>query len=369
MSLAVGVGGRLVFSHDGRRRRVPASNQKLLLSFALLDRLGPDHRIPTSALGGKLEDGTLKGDLWLIGHGDPTLTRAAPSYWGDITSPTIAELAKRVKESGVTEIDGRVMGATDFFAHDFDVPGWQPYVPDRYVQLPSSLALDGNYMVGHRPERAVARALSKSLEDVGVRVGGLPGWGKRPGGLSRLATVRSRPLIEIVSYMNRTSNNFFAEMLGKLLGAEVFGPDGTIAKGARAIKAWTRGSGVRAAVYDSSGLSYKNRVSTQALVKLLGRVEGKTWGRALRTGLAAPGEGTLRYRLAGLSVRAKTGSLFNGASALSGWVRPAGGERWVEFSILDQDAPQAIEDRIVGVISRAHIRRPPLQRSTCSTQP
>lgn len=358
LGLAAGIGGRVAFVHDGATRRVPASNQKLLLSLALFDRFGPDHRIPTRAAVHKVDGGTVLGDLWLIGRGDPTLTAAEPGYWGDLEATTLASLARRIKRSGVTRIGGGVMGATDYFAHDFAAPGWQPYVPDRYVRLPSSLSINGNNTVGGRPEFVAAAALTKQLERMGVRVAEPPGAGESPAALTPLVEVRARPLREVVAFMNRSSDNFFAEMLGKRLGADVYGPPGTIEKGARAIEAWVRANGARVTAHDSSGLSYRNRISPRTVVGLLGVARSKPWGKDLRDGLPGPGEGTLRYRLQGLDVRAKTGSLFNGASTLSGWVRSTRSGRWVEFSILGRNVLTRIEDRLVRIISRAHIRLP-----------
>ena len=370
VGLAVGIGGRIVFAHNGAKPRVPASNQKLLLSLALFDRLGPGHRIPTRAAARAVDGETVAGDLWVIGRGDPTLTAADPGYWGDLRATTLTELAGQIGRAGVTRIEGRVMGADDYFAHDIEAPGWQAYVPGRFVPLPSSLVLNGNNAVTGTPERAVATALTRQLERIGIKVGGRPGAGKPPARLTPVAEVRARPLREIVAYMNRTSNNFFAEMLGKRVGADAFGAPGTIEKGARAIHEWVRAHGARAATNDSSGLSYTNRVSPRDVVRLLSVAVSKPWGRALRDGLPGPGEGTLRSRLHGLDVRAKTGSLFNGASSLSGWVRSTGTRRWVEFSILGGGVPKGIEDRVVRIIARASIRvpaRPPVH--ACGRSP
>lgn len=372
MGVAVGVGGRALYAAGGRKPRVPASNQKLLLSMALLDLLGPGHRIPTRVTGAKIDAETMTGDLWVAGGGDPTLTDHDPGYWGDLRATTLARLAVRIKRSGVERIAGRVMGSGDFFGNDLDAPGWQPYVPWRYVQPLSSLALKGNNAGFDHPARAVAAALTKELEKIGVPVAGDAGAGTPPARSSEVATVRSPPLAEILSYTNATSNNFFAEMLGKLLGARALGPPGTIAKGARAIEAWARANGVPAVAHDSSGLSYANRVSASGVVKLLGVAESRPWAEALRAGLPAAGEGTLGSRLSELRVRAKTGTLFNGASALSGWVRSARSGRWIAFSILSRDVAKGVEDRVVRIIARAAIRAPGATRRVslrCSSRP
>jgi D-alanyl-D-alanine carboxypeptidase len=66
---------------------------------------------------------------------------------------------------------------------------------------------------------------------------------------------------------------------------------------------------VNLVAHDASGLSYRNRISTRGMVRLLGAAEKAHWGRTLRASLAAPGQGTLENRLAGVGVRARTGTL------------------------------------------------------------
>jgi D-alanyl-D-alanine carboxypeptidase len=75
--------------------------------------------------------------------------------------------------------------------------------------------------------------------------------------------------------------------------------------------------------------------------------------------LPSPGEGTLARRLAGLRLRAKTGTLFvRPASALSGFVRNAAGAT-LAFSILTSGyrsgEAEPIEDAIVRILARAPI--------------
>jgi D-alanyl-D-alanine carboxypeptidase/D-alanyl-D-alanine-endopeptidase (penicillin-binding protein 4) len=336
---------------------VPASNQKLLLAMALFDNLGQDFRIPTIAAARRPRGSVLEGDLWVVGRGDPTLTDHQPWFWGSsVRATTLADLAARIKSAGIETIDGRIMGATGYFAHDLFAPGWQPYVARQYVELPASLSMNGNFSGTARPERAVAAALGRELERAGVTVRGSAGSGKPPAVLTRVAAVRSVPLAKIVAFMNQTSNNFFAEMLGKLLGATRYGPPGTIRSGARAVESWVRSRGLDTVAHDSSGLSYKNRVSARTMVRLLALAEGSPWLRALRSGLPAAGEGTLLSRLSGVNLRAKTGTLFNGASALSGWIRRPEGRGWIEFSILGHGTPKTLEDGIVRVLARAPMR-------------
>jgi D-alanyl-D-alanine carboxypeptidase len=160
---------------------------------------------------------------------------------------------------------------------------------------------------------------------------------------------------DLLSVALQSSSNFYAEVLGKLLGAATYGAPGTIASGAAAVEAWASGHGVSVRAFDSSGLSYRNRVSPSGMVRSLLQAQREPWGDELRAALPGPGEGTLNGRLSGLEVRAKTGSLFDGTVTLSGWLRPSGARRWLAFSIMSSDGGGAV-DSIVNALDRSVAR-------------
>jgi D-alanyl-D-alanine carboxypeptidase/D-alanyl-D-alanine-endopeptidase (penicillin-binding protein 4) len=305
--------------------------------MTLFDTFGPDHRIRTSVAASGVTASAVR-NLWILGRGDP-----------GVTSRTLAALARKVAGAGITRVRGRVFGSTGYFRRDWDAPGWNDEARD-YVNRPTALVFERNG--DDDPERLAAKALTSELETLGVRVGGRPGAGRPPTGLETIASVESPPLQRLVTKMLRPSDNFVAETLGKGLGAEARGVPGTIAKGAAAIQAWTDGHGAGFTLNDSSGLSYANRVTAVGIVRLLWFAEDQTWGPDLRRALPTGGQGTLRHRLRGIDMRAKTGTL-DDVSALSGWVRSGSGG-WVEFSILSygmsKTTASAVEDRVVEVL-------------------
>ena len=83
--------------------RIPASVEKLFTTSAALLRLGPSATLTTRAVVGPdavIEpDGTLRGDLVLVGGGDP--------FFGDASA---AQLAKSVRAAGIRRIAGAVVG-------------------------------------------------------------------------------------------------------------------------------------------------------------------------------------------------------------------------------------------------------------------
>lgn len=357
VGVSVRVDGRNIYRHRDRQRRVPASNQKLLLSMALLDELGPNFRFRTIAAG-SLQLGVVQGNLWILGRGDPTVTGGGKYKKTLPFRPTkLGRFARSIKRAGVTKVDGSVMGSTGYFARDWYAPGWKPSFPVEEVPLPSALTFNGNESGDDHiadPERRVAASLTKKLRSIGVKVAGPPGAGEPPVKLDRIAAIRSRLLTRMMTYMNRRSSNFFAEVFGKRLGLERFGAPGTIAKGARAIRTWAAAHEVELFSYDSSGLSYSDRASPRGIARLLDVVEDEPWGKELRATLPGPDQGTLEDRLRGVRVRAKTGTLTN-ISTLSGWVYMERVDRWANFSIMSDGMSKAtaaaIEDRIVRILA------------------
>ncbi len=347
VSVAVGRNGTFLYRHEATTRRAPASNEKLLLSMAILDELGPGFTISTNASAATFQGGVVAGDLWILGHGDPTVDKAR-----------LSALAHRLVAAGLTQVTGSVRGSVGYFRHDWWAPGWRRSFPGTEVSLPTALTFDGNRFRGRattHPELLAAKFLTKRLRDMGVRVAGKARAGVAPQGLTDIASITSPPLAQVLHAQNVWSINWYAEELGKLLGATASGAPGTIAKGAAAIDGFAAGDGVSVSAFDSSGLSYDDRVTAQGLVDLMWKADVSSWGTALRASLPKPGQGTLAFRLPGLTVRAKTGTLTS-ISALSGWVRLQDG-RWAEFSILDRGMPKSrsifIEDRIVGIVANS----------------
>jgi D-alanyl-D-alanine carboxypeptidase/D-alanyl-D-alanine-endopeptidase (penicillin-binding protein 4) len=348
ISVSVVERGRLVYAHAGNVRRPPASNEKLLLSMALLDRFGPTYRIPTSIRGPRPVHGAAAGDLSLVGHGDPELDDAA-----------LRRLARKLRAAGIRAVRGSIIGVTSTFTRERWAPGWHP-IALNFIALPTALTFDAN--VGPAgfvfdPEKRAATALTTELRALGVHVNGRPrARSERSPSGPLLAAIGSAPLREILHRQNHDSLNLDAELLTKMLGAAVFGPPGSIANGAQAIQRWARRHGVAAVAHDGSGLSYTNSISTNGITRLLAAANATRWAAALRSSLPTAGQGTLAGRLSGLRVRAKTGTLLQQVSALSGWIWLDKSGQWAEFSILSRGLAKTqalrLEDRLVALIAK-----------------
>lgn len=359
MSVHVRYGGGHLYSHDARNRRIPASNEKLMLTMALFDALGPDHRIETDAGARRVRKGVVRGDLWIRGRGDPSLSKggghAAVLKFG---ATRINALVRKLKKAGIKRVNGDVMGSTRLFARDWNAPGWKSFFNETEVGLPTALTLNGNVYRGHytkRPELILAKLFKKRLRKAGIAVRGSAGKGRPSLEVETIASIDSVPLGVLARFMNRVSSNFFAETLGKLLDLRLTGPPGRISGAARAIRRWASDAGVDVKAFDSSGLSYDNRISPRGLVKLLEVAEDHDWIGALRHGLPKGGQGTLEERFPHVRLRAKTGTL-ESVSTLSGWVWLRREKSWAQFSIMsrgfDKSRAVELENKIVRLLSR-----------------
>ncbi len=187
-------------------------------------------------------------------------------------------------------------------------------------------------------------AFAEALRAQGVEVGDGVSVGPTPDGASSLASRQSAPVSQLIHALGKYSDNFVAEMLFRVIGAERHRP-GRSEDSVAAVREALDAAGVsteRLTIVNGSGLFDGNRVAAQSLADLL-RVAYRdpTVGHELVASLAIGGvDGTLRRRLRDLPaprvVRAKTGTL-NGVIALSGYVLGPTPERVYAFSFLAND--------------------------------
>jgi D-alanyl-D-alanine carboxypeptidase/D-alanyl-D-alanine-endopeptidase (penicillin-binding protein 4) len=212
------------------------------------------------------------------------------------------------------------------------------------IRVSGSLPLDfqGDYtrVPVENPHLYAGEVLREQLEKAGIAFD-RPG-AARTGTAPRISVLirdyPSPPLSEIIRYMNKNSDNFYAEMLIRVLGLEEKGV-GTAQAGTEAINAYLRQLGLdfRPDLVDGSGLSRKDQLSAEELVQLLIAVSRSSVAAPFTDSLPVAGvDGTLGSRMrntaAANNLRAKTGSLTD-VSALSGYVRTKDGERLV-FSMI-----------------------------------
>jgi serine-type D-Ala-D-Ala carboxypeptidase/endopeptidase (penicillin-binding protein 4) len=346
--------GRAVYGHNAGKPLHPASNEKLTVALTALDRLGPNFRIETKVLGKGALAGTIwQGRLILKGYGDPSLSRS-----------DLARLATQVRNLGITAVTGAIVGDESYYDKQRTGPGWRAsYYKEESPPL-SALIVDRARVgrrTGDNPALMAARIFRRELIEAGISVPGSAKMGIAATDAVLLGMRRSGFLSRLVQRMNLVSDNFYAEMLLKQVGARVRG-EGTTASGARVVvsELTQRGvplDGVRIA--DGSGLSLYDRLTARAVAALL----ISAWSDAtikdpFVASLPIAGvSGTLEDRMtrapAYAHVYAKTGTTST-SSTLSGYVRT----RYV-FSILQNGYPvswyyaRRTQDRFATVLAGA----------------
>ena len=113
--------GKTLFHLNEEKLFTPASTMKLFTTAVALIRLGPDFSYVTNLYaGGPVEDGVLKGDLFLRGSGDPTISER---FQASATS-VFEAWADGMKQQGIQEIRGDLVGDAGLF-DDADLGrGW-----------------------------------------------------------------------------------------------------------------------------------------------------------------------------------------------------------------------------------------------------
>ncbi len=118
-----GSGRMTLVDIDAEKMTVPASNMKLITTGAALHILGSDYRFETKiAHDGSIENGVLKGNLYIIGGGDPT-TGSKDSIATSIEQ-TFAAWEKSIRNAGISRIEGKIIGDGRCFDGMAEHPTW-----------------------------------------------------------------------------------------------------------------------------------------------------------------------------------------------------------------------------------------------------
>jgi D-alanyl-D-alanine carboxypeptidase/D-alanyl-D-alanine-endopeptidase (penicillin-binding protein 4) len=337
--------GEVVCASAPGRPRPLASNMKLFTTSTALSRLGPETRIPTKVFrDGKVDaNGVLHGSLYLQGGGDPVL--GTPNFYDSYLAglgTNLFALTPQIRAAGITSITGRLYADDTIFDRLRGVAD-SGYATSSYIGPLSGLAFNSGFSgstsssgFASDPAKLAASKLARSLRSNGVSVPPQVALRVTPANAERVAMIRSPKLNRIVNTTDVWSDNFFAEMLIKLLGARLGGA-GTTAAGASVVEAFAHShdSGVHAV--DGSGLTRSNRASPRQVVDLLTAMREDPAGDDFIQDLALAGhEGTVADRMHGTAAygrcRTKTGTI-SGVSNLSGYCFNKSG-RVMAFSIL-----------------------------------
>jgi D-alanyl-D-alanine carboxypeptidase/D-alanyl-D-alanine-endopeptidase (penicillin-binding protein 4) len=165
--------GETLYARNAGRMFVPASNMKIVTAAAALEALGHDYRYVTRvAASGEVRDGVLRGDLLVIGGGDPTISER---FHGDVRT-VFRAWADSLRAHGVRRITGAVIGNDDVFDDRALGRGWAwDDVEDSYSAEVSGLQLNEGFVtvtVAPVPGQRAAAVTTRPVSDEWVPVAG-----------------------------------------------------------------------------------------------------------------------------------------------------------------------------------------------------
>ncbi len=378
-------GGELLYAVHAKTGVKPASVEKLIVASTALDVLGATYRYHTAIAASRpvSPDGTLTGNLWLIGSGDPSLR-----------STDLAAAARDLRREGLSFIDGSVVVDASAFRGPEINPFWNPDDANEDYQAPvSAISLDedtvefdatgttpgsladvrmnpwsgalhaiggvttvaadddadaivaalrepnhfdlsGTVPAGQTqkewvPVHGIAHyagaVMTQMLVRRGIETARAPATGVAPTSRVTLWNHPSASLAALERHMLYISDNHYADQLLRTLGLAVAGI-GDDVHGLVAERRDLRARGISTAglhLVDGSGLAEANRVSALTLAQILVRALALPRERGFYDLLPQGGRsGTLegyRFGAALGRVRAKTGHL-RGVAALAGYV-------------------------------------------------
>ena len=342
-----------VYARNADRGSIPASTQKIFTIGAALLRLGGDQRFITEIRSSTLVDGSgvLVGDLVVRASGDPSFSTAG-----------VNALVDAAVRAGIKTVAGDLVVYESHVDSLRTNDGWKASFTPGEVGSLSAFSVNGNHQGGKGlldPGTANLGLVRAALLKRGVVVRGIDRPGVLPLGGPVLGSVPSATLRELAAYALKKSENTYAELLLKELGASA--GNGSSAGGIEMVRQQFAAFGVSPPVMaDGSGLSSLNRSTTAQQVAWLSKLRSSKVADDFRAALpVACVDGTLKNRLCKTpgsgKVQAKTGTLDN-VTALSGYATTPSG-RVATFSFIGNGlsstsrARAAIDQALIQVLA------------------
>lgn len=325
---------KTLYEYQPETPMIPASITKLITSACALVKLGQSYNFLTLVYtdDNNLSDGVINGNLYIKGFGDPDL------YSGDIDY-----LANSVIKSNIKEITGNIVADESYF--DTDYKGLSDYYKGdtgpSYWPYISALTLNKNEGTSS-PALDAASTLSADLQAAGITFTGTVIAGKTPSGSKEIARM-SHSIFDVISNMNKVSDNLSAITIFKLLGAKMKSAPGSLEKGQEVVSSFLSEIGVNRYSYEileGSGLTRYNKVNADLYITLLKYMyDDRFLFDYYFNSLSVAGvDGTLKKRMIGTegegNIHAKTGSL-NGVSSLCGYAIDKDNEILIFFIVMN----------------------------------
>jgi serine-type D-Ala-D-Ala carboxypeptidase/endopeptidase (penicillin-binding protein 4) len=363
-SVALGDTGEVLWEVASDTPVVPASVLKLVTARSALRVLGPDFRFTTRVVAGRGP-----GEVWLVGGGDPTLTRTAPGASTYYTVPArMSDLVSRVVEARSDAPASEAFARVGIDSSRYDpFPAWNDTWRSNaaalgFVAPVTALMVDGGRLapaerLAPRTTDPVGQATDAFVQALAKESGFFRSevvTGEAPAGAEVIAEVSSPPLTILLDQMIRDSDNQIAEAIIRevVLALSVAGFDDAARV---AFDGTTSTLDDLFFADDGSGLSQNNLMTPALVTEFLLDLVADSDMAVLVGLLPRPGEpGSLLTRFVGFEeswpdISGKTGSLV-GVRSLAGVI---GGVDPLVYSVFVtgpevDDMSRDVIDRLVA---------------------
>lgn len=394
----------------------PASAMKVITTLAALETLGPAYTWKTELYAtGPVVDGTLQGDLILKGKGDPflveeqlrsmlkTLLRSGIAHIsGDLildgsyfdaavtNTESIDNQGGRSYNTDPNAILANFQVVTFYFyphtnGRDVVIRA-DPQLPDLVIEnhlrlrdapcsgyqrgisfdvnkdKPNEIVFSGQFPARCQQYQLAREVLDAPLytfglfknlwEQLGGKLDGTLRIGTVPIGQNPVLVWDSPPLSDVITSINKYSNNLMTRHLLLTLGAEQLGAPATVEKGVAAVNAYLELKSLDSTLLhmeNGAGLSRRARVTATLMNDVLQSAWQSPFMPEFLSSLPVNGmDGTMRNRLRSNSragrMHVKTGTL-DEVSAIAGYVYARSGKMYTVTGILNHE----LADRGPGV--------------------
>lgn len=288
--------GETIASHNTDVPLVPASIMKSVSTASLLQKVGADYRYHTRVyIDGPLDMGILRGNLIILGGGDPSLHSSAEPYGTDITE----EIKEILQNMGIHKIDGKIIVDDSEFSGPSRPASWmQADFKESYGTGSHAFNYQNNASGKksiENPSAIFIKHLTSVLNSANITVGAKElGEGQR----TQIFDHMSPQIDDIMRSCMMRSDNLFAECILRTYGKESGGNGSTVDAAKREYEFWSNRNvpmeGVT--IIDGSGLSRSNRVTADFMTGVLEKMSGDATYASFFP--LAGQEGTLRKFLA-----------------------------------------------------------------------
>ncbi len=312
--------GRVMAELNSGLPLIPASVTKAVTIGALLRKSGIDYRYDTKVYAeGPIKEGVLKGNLVIVGSGDPSLGASCDPRSTDFIEECIVGLRKK----GIRTIEGTIEVDCSVFAEPACHPSWAAADTRAYYGTGCrGFNFEQNRFgksANQNPVGTFIGKLKSRLASEGIELKDESCEGKRG---TMIAEHKSPPIDEIMRSCMMRSDNLYAEALLRTL-ALVEDKCGSTEEGARLSARMWKKDGIDCTdvnLVDGSGLSRTNRMTAKFLAGVLKKMSGNVDYVSFFP--LAGAEGTLRNFLKDTPldsyIAMKTGSM-NGIQSYAGY--------------------------------------------------